>query len=92
MPDERPQPRVLGAEKISSTLANPFLGSCVRSKHPLKKPRFQGLASDGVSLRWWARRSRAFRDECRKPQVGPKINTGYPQAEKFFLANAGRLV
>jgi len=26
MPDERPQPRVLGAEKISSTLANPFWG------------------------------------------------------------------
>ena len=54
-------------------------------------------AISGACLRWYerprrVRRSRAFRDKAANQQVGPKINTAYPQAEKFLLANAGRLV
>ena len=33
-----------------------------------------------------------FSGRGEKPQVGPKIDTAYPQPEKFFLANVRRLV
>ena len=34
----------------------------------------------------------SFSGRGEKPQVGPKIDTAYPQPEKFFLANVRRLV
>jgi hypothetical protein len=57
----------------------------MRSKYPLKKLRFQGLASDGVSLEVAGAPQPHILGQGRKPQVGPNINTAYPQPKSFFL-------
>ena len=58
----------------------------------LKKPRFQGLASAGAPPASQRYRVKNFVARDGKSQVGPKINTAYPQDRKFFLANGRRMV